>query len=331
DLGIHLKLITGDHELVAAHISSQIGLKSDNLLTGTTLRRMTDEALSVKVNEVDVFVETEPYQKERIVRALQKAGNVVGYIGDGINDASALKAADVGISVDTAVDVARETADIVFLQNDLDVLKDGILEGRKTFINTLKYIFITTSANFGNMFSVAGTSLFLPFLPLLPKQILLLNFLSDFPAMTISSDNVDEELLSKPQRWNTKFIRNFMIVFGIESSVFDFLTFGTLLYVFHTNADHFRTGWFIESVITEILILMIIRTRRPLMASKPGKYMVRASVLVFIVTIALPYLPHSNLLGLDPLPLTIIAGMIAITFGYIIVTEFTKQIFFRSK
>ncbi|HEX5171414.1 MAG TPA: magnesium-translocating P-type ATPase [Cyclobacteriaceae bacterium] len=330
-LGIQLKLITGDHELVAAYISSRIGLKSDDLLTGSRLRKMTDEALAIKVNEVNVFAETEPDQKERIVRALQKAGNVVGYIGDGINDASALQAADVGISVDTAVDVARETADIVFLQNDLNVLREGILEGRRTFINTLKYIFITISANFGNMFSVAGTSLFLPFLPLLPKQILLLNFLSDFPAMAISSDAVDPESLSKPQRWNTKFIRNFMIVFGIESSLFDFITFGTLLYFFHADVDHFRTGWFLESVITEIIILLIIRTRRPFMKSKPSKYLIWTSALVAILTIALPYLPYSNLLGLDPLPLSLILGIITITIIYVITAEFTKQLFFKSK
>jgi len=326
--GVTLKLITGDNALVTAYICAQIGLKSE-LLTGSDLRAMSDEGLAIKVKEVDVFAETEPFQKERLVRAMQKAGNVVGYIGDGINDAAALKAADVGISVDTAVDIAKETADIVLLEKDLKVVQEGIIEGRKTFINTLKYIFITTSANFGNMISVAGTSLFLPFLPLLPKQILLLNLLSDLPAMAIASDRVDNEQLTKPRKWDTKLIRNFMIVFGIESSLFDLLTFGVLLWFFIANPERFQTGWFIESVATEILILLVIRTQRPFLKSKPGKYLLYAVLFVGSFTITLPYMPYANFLGLSPLPWPMVVAMVAIALVYALVAELTKHYFFK--
>lgn len=327
--GIIFKLITGDNKLVAAHVCSQIGLNAE-IITGSELRAMSDEALVMKIKEVDVFVETEPNQKERLVKAMQKAGNVVGYIGDGINDAPALKAADVGISVDTAVDVAKETADIVLLEKDLKVLHDGILEGRKTFINTLKYVFITTSANFGNMISVAVTSLFLPFLPLLPKQILLLNLLSDLPAMAISSDSVDAEQLTRPRKWDTKLIQKFMIVFGIESSLFDLLTFGVLLWFFKTTPERFQTGWFLESVATEILILLVIRTQRTFLKSKPGKHLLYAVLFVGTVTIILPYLPFADFLGLSPLPLPMVGGMISIALLYALVAEFTKHYFFKS-
>lgn len=328
DSGIAFKLITGDNQWVTSHVCTQIGL-SPKILTGSDLRKMSDEALAIKVKEVDVFAETEPDQKERLVRAMQKAGNVVGYIGDGINDASALKAADVGISVDTAVDVAKETADIVLLEKDLGVLYDGILEGRKTFINTLKYIFITTSANFGNMISVAVTSLFLPFLPLLPKQILLLNLLSDLPAMAISSDSVDAEQLTKPRKWDTQLIQKFMIVFGIESSLFDLLTFGVLLWFFKTTPERFQTGWFLESVATEILILLVIRTQRPFVKSKPGKYLFLAVLFVGIITTILPYLPFADFLGLSPLPWQMVLGMVSIALSYALVAELTKHYFFK--
>ncbi|MGC1243490.1 MAG: HAD-IC family P-type ATPase, partial [Chryseosolibacter sp.] len=327
--GIMLKLITGDNQLVAKYVGSQIGLRSENILTGGNLSKMANEALVIQAKETDIFAETEPHQKERIVSALQKAGNVVGYIGDGINDATALKTADVGISVDTAVDIAKETADIIFLERDLGVLHDGIMEGRRTFVNTMKYIFITTSANFGNMFSVAGASLILPFLPLLPKQILLLNLLTDLPAMAITSDSVDQEATYRPLKWNATLIRNFMIVFGIESSVFDFATFGILLYYFQADMSSFQTGWFLESAITEIMILMIIRTQRPVLKSKPGKYLILATLLVGVLTITIPYLPHADLLGFSALPWTIIAGMCGVTVLYAIIAETTKRLFFN--
>lgn len=230
--GISVKLITGDNALVAAHLSKRIGLDTPSVLTGTQLKQLSDEALVQRVTDINVFAETEPNQKERIIRALRKSGAVVGYIGDGINDVSAMKSADVSISVDGAVDVAKETADIVLLEKDLDILKEGIDEGRKTFANTMKYVFITSSANFGNMFSMAIASVFLPFLPLLPTQILLTNFLTDLPAMALPHDRVEKERILKPSRWDTKSIRNFMIVFGIESSFFDIITFITLLWFF---------------------------------------------------------------------------------------------------
>src|SRR5581483_4985549 len=256
-LGVSLKIITGDNHLVSANVSQQVGLSNPQILIGSDLRQMSDEAMLKRVVDVDVFAEIEPNQKERIILALRKAGNVVGYIGDGINDASALHASDVGISVDSAVDVAKETADIVLLEKDLGVLVRGVREGRVTFANTLKYVFMATSANFGNMFSMAGVSLLLPFLPLLPKQILLTNLLTDFPEMTIATDNVDNEMVDQPRRWDIKAIRKFMMTFGLISSVFDYLTFGALLLVVHATQDQFRTGWFLESVCSASLIVLI--------------------------------------------------------------------------
>src|SRR5450759_823805 len=240
-----------------------MGLAKPKMLSGTEVHTMSDAALTRACRGVDIFAGVEPNQKERIIHALRKAGNVVGYIGDGINDASALHAADVGLSVEGAVDVAKEVADIVLLENNLDVLIDGVREGRITFANTLKYVLIATSANFGNMFSMAGASLLLPFLPLLPKQILLTNMLTDLPAMTISSDGVDEEMLIRPRRWDIGFIRSFMLTFGVLSSSFDYRTFGALLYLFHANTDQFRTTWFVESVISACLILSLIHISEP--------------------------------------------------------------------
>src|SRR5512132_4342130 len=249
NLGVSLKFITGDNHLVAANVSEQMGLLKTKIITGPDLRQMSDEALLRRVVDVDVFAEIEPNQKERIIIALRKAGNVVGYMGDGINDASALHAADVGISVESAVDVAKEAADIVLLEKDLDVLVQGVREGRTTFANTLKYVFITTSANFGNMVSMAGASLFLPFLPLLPKQILLTNLLTDVPEMTIATDRVDDAMVDYPRRWDITAIRKFMITFGLVSSVFDYLTFGALVTILHAIQAQFRPVWFLESVI----------------------------------------------------------------------------------
>ena len=253
NLGISLKIITGDNQLVAARLIQDVGITSPQIITGSDLYHMSDEALLRRVNDVDLFAAVEPNQKERIILALKKAGNVVGCLGDGINDASALHAADVGISVDGAVDVAKEAADIVMLEKDLGILVQGVREGRTTFANTLKYVFMATSANFGNMFSMAGASLFLPFLPLLPKQILLTNLLTDFPEMTIATDRVDREMVEQPRRWNIRFIRNFMATFGIVSSIFDYLTFGVLLLVLEATPEQFRTAWFLESVISSAI------------------------------------------------------------------------------
>jgi len=262
-----------------------------------------------------------------IVRRLNAIENL-GSMGDGINDAPALYAADVGISVDQAVDVAKEAADFVLLEHDLDVLRMGIQEGRTTFANTLKYIYTTTSANFGNMFSMAGASLFLPFLPLLAKQILLNNFLSDFPAMTIASDNVDQDLVETPHRWNMTFIRNFMIIFGLISSVFDYVTFGTLLLVIRSTPEQFRTAWFVESLLTELVIALVVRTRQPCFRSKPGRLLWLSTLSVAIVTLAIPYLPFSALFGFTPLPIAIIVLLCSITALYVVAAEVVKKRFY---
>ena len=327
--GVTLKVITGDSELVAASGAERMNFPNRSILNGSSIRKMSDEALMERVNKVDIFAEIEPNQKERIILALRKSGNVVGYMGDGINDASALHAADVGISVNSAVDVAKEVADIVLLEKDLRVLANGIMEGRKTFANTLKYVFMATSANFGNMFSMAGASLFLSFLPLLPKQILLTNLLTDFPEMTIATDSVDKEMLNQPRRWNIKFIRNFMLVFGLLSSVFDYLTFGVLLLVLHASTAEFRTGWFMESVISASMIVLVIRTRGPFLKSKPSKALLMATFLVALVTIIFPYTPLGTLFGFAPIPFPYILTLLLIVVLYIISAEAAKRFFYK--
>lgn len=327
-LGVTLKIITGDSHSVAAYVGQQVGLAQPKILTGTELRTMSDEALFVVAPYVTIFAEVEPNQKERIILALKKTGNVVGYMGDGINDASALHAADVGISVESAVDVAKAAADIVLLEKDLAVLERGVQEGRTTFANTLKYVFMATSANFGNMFSMAGASLFLPFLPLLPKQILLTNLLTDFPEMTIANDNVDPELVEQPRRWDLIFIRNFMLVFGALSSVFDYLTFGLLL-VLQATPEQFRTGWFLESVISASLVVLVIRSRRPFFKSRPGTYLLMATLLIVGVTLAFPFLPFARLFEFHPLPLAFLVALGSIVALYIIAAEVAKRIFYR--
>jgi Mg2+-importing ATPase len=327
-LGVSLKIITGDNHLVAASLSKKMGLKNNKIVTGTELNQMSDSALITRVVSVDVFAEIEPNQKERIIIALRKAGNVVGYMGDGINDASALHAADVGISVDTAADVAKEAADIVLLEKDLGVLVEGVREGRMTFANTLKYVFMATSANFGNMFSMAGISLFIPFLPLLPKQILLTNLMTDFPEMTIATDNVDDEMTDHPRRWDIKAIRKFMITFGLLSSVFDYMTFGLLLLLLHASENQFRTGWFLESVISASLIVLVIRSRKPFFKSKPGKYLLLATLSISILTIILPFSPIGHIFGFTPLNFSTYLYLFLIVLLYIVSAEVTKRIFY---
>lgn len=327
--GVELKIITGDNALIAKNISKQIGFKKGLVLSGAEMRKMSDAALTSRVVDTCVFAEIDPNQKERIILALKKAGKTVGYMGDGINDVSAIHAADVGLSVNTAVDVAKEAADLVILEQDLNVLTAGIKEGRRTFANTRKYIFMATSANFGNMFSMAGASFLLPFLPLLPKQILLANLLTDFPSMTISTDNVDEDWIKKPGKWDIKFIKRFMISFGLLSSVFDYITFGVLLLLFNAKESEFQTGWFIESVVSATLIVLVVRTQKTFLKSKPGNYLTIASLLVAITILILPELPVGSLLGFTPLPLSFYLVMLSIVAAYILSAEWMKKWFYR--
>lgn len=327
-LGVQLKMITGDNALVAKRIGAQVGLAETRILTGSDLHTLSDAALPRRALDTDIFAEIEPNQKERIVRALKQTGCVVGYMGDGINDAPALHSADVGISVQDAVDVAKDAADIVLLEPNLAVLIEGIGAGRTTFANTLKYIFMATSANFGNMFSMAGASLILPFLPLLPKQILLTNLITDLPEMTIASDRVDEYWTQQPHKWDIAFIRRFMIVFGLLSSIFDYLTFGALMLVLHAGPDEFRTGWFVESVVSAALIVLVVRTRLPFFRSRPSAPLLVTTLCVVAVTLILPYTPAGAWFSFIPLPPAFLAMMTCIVILYIGAAEFTKRLFF---
>ena len=329
-LGVALKIITGDNALVAASISRQAGIPSPELLTGSEIEKMSHAALIQRVDRANVFAEVEPNQKERIIFALRKAGHVVGYMGDGVNDVSALHAADVSLSVAEAVDVAKEAADIVLLEKDLGVLEAGVREGRVTFANTLKYVYMATSANFGNMFSMAGASLFLPFLPLLPTQILLTNLLSDFPEMTIATDRVDSEQIEQPRRWDIGYIRKFMFVFGLANSACDYLTFGVLLLMLHAGPKLFRTGWFLENVVTAALIVLVIRTRKPFFRSRPGNALLIATFATVAATLILPYTPLAGALGLAPVPPLFLLALGFILVFYVVVAEAAKYFFYRS-
>ena len=329
--GVSFKMITGDNRLVASHVAGQVGLDTDTILTGADLAQLDDQTLAQRVAGVEVFAEVDPGQKERIILAARQAGFVVGYLGDGINDAPALHAADVGISVNTAVDVAKEAADFVLLEQDLAVVLDGVAEGRRTFANTLKYIFAATSANFGNMFSMAGASLFLPFLPLLPKQILFTNLLTDLPQLSISADRVDPGTLDQPEHWDVGFIRRFMITFGILSSVFDYATFGVLLLILGASPEQFRTGWFIESVVSAALVVLVVRTRRPCYRSRPGRTLLVATIAVVAVTALLPLTPLRSLLGFTTLNPSFYLSIAVIALLYLMAAEATKRWFFKKE
>jgi P-type Mg2+ transporter len=325
DLGIRIKIITGDNRFVAAHVAAGIGLDPGALLTGEQIASMRDEALWHRAPRTDLFVEVDPQQKERIVLALKKGGHAVGYLGDGINDAPPLRAADVGISVDSAVDVARETADVVLLRPDLDVLRQGVLEGRRTFANTLKYICITTSANFGNMVSMAIATPLLPFLPLAAKQILLNNFLSDLPSIAIATDNVDAIHLSRAQRWHVRDLRRFMLVFGLVSTVFDLLTFTLLLLWFRADEPMFQTAWFVVSLATELAVVLVLRTAVPAWRSKPGRLLLWTTVGVGLATLAIPYVPPlARAFAFVPLPMPVLAASLSIVLAYVVATEWVK-------
>jgi Mg2+-importing ATPase len=326
--GIAIKVITGDNRYVARHLAGAIGIEVGRVMTGEELSHMTKDGLLRLAPKTDLFVEIDPNQKERIIEALRRHGHVVGYMGDGINDAPALHEADIGISVDTAVDVAREAADMILLKQDLGVLLRGIDDGRRTFANTMKYVSITTSANFGNMISMACASLFLPFLPLLAKQILLNNLLSSVPSLAIAGDNVDPEQVEIPRRWDIAQVRRFMVSFGLVSSAFDFLTFGFLLLAMHATADTFRTAWFVESLITQLAIVLVVRTHMAFWKSRPSPMLTMLTLGIALLAVAFPYLPFAAWFGFVALPLPIVAGLLAISILYVIVSEATKRWFF---
>ncbi len=332
NMGVQLRIITGDNALVAKHTGCAVGLCADDILTGAELQSMDEATAQKAIEAATLYAEMDPSQKERIILALKKSKHVVGYMGDGINDAPALHAADVSISVNTAVDIAKEAADFVLLEKSLGVLKRGIELGRSAFTNTLKYIYITTSANFGNMFSMAGASLFMPFLPLLPKQILLINFLTDFPAMTIASDAVDPEAAAQPRRWDIKRLRDFMLIFGFISSAFDYITFGVLLLWLKSGEVLFHSGWFVLSILTELMLLLVMRTQKPFFKSRPAPALLLSTLGVAALTLVLPYLPVvANILSIAPIPPMVLLALIGIAVLYIITTEIAKHFFFKPK
>jgi Mg2+-importing ATPase len=324
-LGIELYLITGDNPLAAKAIAGKVGLPNEKIMTGEQIKALGEASLIRAIGGCRVFAEVEPIQKERIVAALRAAGNTVGYFGDGINDSAALKTADVGISVDTAVDVAKNAAAIVLLAKDLSVVAEGVRLGRRTFVNTMKYVRVGVSAAFGNMLSMAIAAIFLPFLPLLPVQILLLNFMTDFPALAISSDSVDDEDIAKPHAWDIKRIRNFMLLFGLISSVFDIITFLVLRLGFNAGAELFRSGWFVESTFTELVVMLVLRTRKRFWRSAPGKALWISSAALGALVIGIPFTFVGKFLQLAPLPLPLLAVLAGLIAVYVAINELAKK------
>ncbi|HEX9097769.1 MAG TPA: magnesium-translocating P-type ATPase [Candidatus Dormibacteraeota bacterium] len=328
-LGIAVKIVTGDNPRVAVKVCSELGLRVTGTLTGSQLDQMDDRTLDTALPTTTIFARVTPEQKSRIIRLQRAQHTDVAFLGDGVNDAVALHDADVGISVDSATDVAKDAADIVLLDKDLGILADGVVEGRRIFSNTIKYVLMGTSSNFGNMFSAAGASLFLPFLPMTPTQILLNNLLYDISEMTIPTDRVDPELLERPAQWDMGFIRRFMLAFGPISSLFDFLTFGVMLWVFHATPSLFQTGWFVESLATQTLVIFVIRTRRvPFFSSPPGRALAVTSLACVIVGAIIPFSPAAALFGFRPLPLGFFAILAAMVVTYLVLVELGKGIFF---
>ncbi|MBS0615890.1 MAG: magnesium-translocating P-type ATPase [Verrucomicrobia bacterium] len=327
--GVHLKIVTGDNRAVATFIAKSLGIIHTKCITGEDMENISDGALTHLATSHTVFAEIKPNQKERIILSLRKSGHVVGYMGDGINDVTAIHSADVGIAVDTGADAAKAAADIVLLEKDLNVLQDGIEEGRRTFINTLKYVYMATSANLGNMFSMGGVSLFLSYLPLLPKQVLLTNFFSDFPEMALASDNVDTERLQRPVKWEHKLILKFMLVFALLNSVADFLAFGVLLWVFKADTALFRSGWFVENVASAALIVLAIRTRKVFSHSRPSRLLLAAVLIVAFGVPFLAYTPLGPMFELVPLPLEFYGALSGIVAFYFLSVEITKRFFFK--
>jgi Mg2+-importing ATPase len=328
--GIAVKVLTGDNELVTRHVFAEIGVPVTGVLAGDALTHLSDEALLGQVSRVNLFCRVNPQQKHRILLALKRLGHVVGFLGDGINDAPALHAADVGISVDGAADVARAAADLILLEHDLAVVREAVVQGRATVQNVSKYVLMGSSSNFGNMFSMAGAALFLPFLPMLPIQILLNNLLYDISEIAIPFDRVDAEATSRPVRWNIRMIERFMLIFGPVSSIFDFLTFYALLYLFGAGEALFQTGWFVESITTQVLVVFAIRTRRPFFRSRPCGFLIAMALGIVAVAIALPLLPIGTWLGFVALPPLFFVYLVLATAAYLALVEVTKGLFYRA-
>jgi Mg2+-importing ATPase len=326
--GIRTVILTGDNEWVTRSVCHSVGISAERVLLGPELANITDEALPALTAGVDVYARLTPEQKVRVIRALKRAGHVVGFLGDGINDGPALREADVGISVDTAADVAQAAAPIILLRPGLDILHQGVLEGRRSFVNVIKYILMGTSSNFGNMFSMAGAAVLLPFLPMLPTQILLNNLLYDLSQLAIPSDNVDADDGARPRRWDVGFIQRFMLFMGPVSSVFDFLTFGMLYFVFAATPAMFQTGWFVESLLTQTLVIFVIRTRRAPWKSLPSTALIANVLLVCLVAVTLPYTPLAHFLGLVPLPLSLVLALFGTTAAYLGCAEVAKRLFY---
>jgi Mg2+-importing ATPase len=327
--GVAVKIVTGDNERVTRHVCTQLGVAIEGVLTGSEVAAMNDDALRARVEGVNLFCRVNPAQKNRIILALKARGHVVGYLGDGINDAPSLHTADVGISVEGAVDVAKQAAAMILLERDLMVLHKGILEGRRTFGNVMKYIMMATSSNFGNMFSMAAATLFLPFLPMLPLQILLNNLMYDVSEITLPLDNVDAEDLASPKRWDMTFIRNFMLTIGPISSLFDFLTFYLLISLFNAHESLFRTGWFVESIATQVLVIFVIRTRRNPLRSHPNRWLVLTSLGVVLTAMLLPFTPLAPYLGFTPLPRSFFGLLTVLLISYLVMVEGGKQWFYK--
>jgi Mg2+-importing ATPase len=329
NLGIDLKIISGDNFAIVNQIGHELKFEQEPLL-GSKLENLSDAALAVCCETHSLFAEVNPLNKERIIHALKSHGHIVGFLGDGINDCAAMQSADVSISVDQGANIAKESADFIMTNHSLDVLQEGVLCGRKTFANTLKYIFMATSANFGNMFSMAFSSLILPFIPFLPKQILLINFLTDIPEFTISTDHVDKDWLISPQKWNFSLIKKFMVVFGLLSSFFDFTTFFLLKFL-DLSQQEFRTAWFLESVISAASVLLIVRTKHSLFSSFPSRYLSCFVAAIICITLALPYFPIGRMFGFTPLKGSLVLLMSLIVILYVIAAEITKKIFYKNK
>jgi Mg2+-importing ATPase len=326
---VEVKIITGDNELVTRHVCEKVGLSTGNIVLGTQLAELTDDALATLAERTSVFARVSPDQKNRIILALKSRGHVVGFMGDGIKDAPSLRSADVGVSVANAVDVAKDAADIILLEQSLAVLHRGVIEGRRSFGNITKYVLMGTSSNFGNMFSMAGATLFLPFLPMLPAQILLNNFLYDLAQVTIPTDNVDATYLQKPKRWNISFIQHFMLVFGPLSSLYDFLTFYVLISIFHASEPLFHTGWFIESLATQTLVIFVIRTAGNPFKSRPSLALTLSVPLCVAAGIGLTLSPLGGALGFTAPPPAFFGALLAMVVTYLVLVQLVKGWFYR--